>query len=376
MRILMQARGNLFDAPGGDTTQIIKTAEHLEKLGISCEIVVRRIEDYRAYDIVHLFNVTRIQETYCFARDAKAAKKPVVLSTIYWDNEETERMADVGWRRHLTRGLTLDQIERLKGLWRVVGERQVNAANILVVVKGFTRLQQETLRYVDWYLPNSEAEMALFRRKIASGRDLPYTVVPNGVDVSQSDELSSSYSMLDGCVLCVGRIDGRKNQLNLVRAMSASKLPLVFVGKPAPNHSAYMRQVQQEATPDTHFIGQLPQSQIVSLYRRAKVHCLPSWYETPGLASLEAAAEGCNIVVTNRGSTGEYFGDHAYYCEPDDVDSIRRMVLLAHAAPVDQSLRQLVRSRFTWEEAARKTAEAYMESLGLGNGSAQRGCPL
>ena len=360
MKVLMQARINLFTASGGDTIQILKTSEYLERIGIACDISTASVRDYTSYDIIHLFNYTRIQETSWFAREAKKRGKPVVLSTVYWDNEETERMADLGWRKYLTRFLSLDQIERLKGLWRVIAERQVNKASLNLIIKGFSRLQVETIKYIDYYLPNSEGEMGLFQEKFCHQTILPYSVVPNGVDPkNQLDEPADQGSAFADCVLCVGRIDGRKNQLNLARALKGSSFPVVFVGQAAPNHSSYMEKVRRESGPDCHFLGQVSNNEVHRLYRLARVHCLPSWYETPGLASLEAAAAGCNIVVTDRGSTRVYFGDLAYYCEPDSVESIREAVDRAYNAPRNERLQRHVLENYTWEKAARKTAEAY-----------------
>ena len=31
---------------------------------------------------------------------------------------------------------------------------------------------------------------------------------------------------------------------------------------------------------------------------------------------------GCNIVVSDRGTTKDYFKDYAYYCSPNDIESI------------------------------------------------------
>ena len=38
MKVLFQTRTNLFDAPGGDLIQMMKTKEHLEKLGVTVDI--------------------------------------------------------------------------------------------------------------------------------------------------------------------------------------------------------------------------------------------------------------------------------------------------------------------------------------------------
>ena len=38
MKVLFQTRTNLFDAPGGDMIQLLKTKEHLEKLGVEVDV--------------------------------------------------------------------------------------------------------------------------------------------------------------------------------------------------------------------------------------------------------------------------------------------------------------------------------------------------
>ncbi|MBK7308934.1 MAG: glycosyltransferase [Chitinophagaceae bacterium] len=57
----------------------------------------------------------------------------------------------------------------------------------------------------------------------------------------------------------------------------------------------------KEAAGNIVFAGRLTQTALANYYARARVHVLPSWFETCGLSSLEAAAMGCNIVITARG---------------------------------------------------------------------------
>ena len=86
---------------------------------------------------------------------------------------------------------------------------------------------------------------------------------------------------------------------------------------------------------------------------------LPSWRETPGLVSLEAAAVGCPVVTTSVGSTREYFGAEALYCDPWSRASIRKAVASAIRGPGSESLRLRVRRDFTWLRAAEATLRAY-----------------
>lgn len=98
MKVLMQTRQNVFDLAGGDTTQLVKTKEALESKGIDVDLSLDLRPDVSGYDVVHLFNLTRVQETFIQSKNAKEAGKPVVLSTIYWPTDSFEKSAANGLR--------------------------------------------------------------------------------------------------------------------------------------------------------------------------------------------------------------------------------------------------------------------------------------
>jgi glycosyltransferase involved in cell wall biosynthesis len=101
------------------------------------------------------------------------------------------------------------------------------------------------------------------------------------------------------------------------------------------------------------------------LYKVAKVHALVSWMETPGLSSLEAAAMGCNIVVTRKGDTYDYFENYAFYCEPDNVNSIKQAIDDAFTSSVNPKLKQKILDNYTWEKTAEETYKAYKKILNI-----------
>lgn len=71
MKVLIQSRKNFYTLRGGDTVQLLKTKEELEKLGVEVDISLEYEPDLQSYDLVHLSNVTRIQETYLHVKNAK-----------------------------------------------------------------------------------------------------------------------------------------------------------------------------------------------------------------------------------------------------------------------------------------------------------------
>ena len=105
------------------------------------------------------------------------------------------------------------------------------------------------------------------------------------------------------------------------------------------------------------------QEQLIDYYKSAKVHVLPSWFETTGLSSLEAAAMGCSIVITDKGDTKEYFGNHAVYCSPSSASDILSAVEKAAGLPVNDVLQQKIFTQYTWQQASRRTAEGYKKII-------------
>jgi len=98
---------------------------------------------------------------------------------------------------------------------------------------------------------------------------------------------------------------------------------------------------------------------LASAYGAARVFALPSLFETPGLAALEAGLAGCPVVLTPNGSTREYFGDLATYARPHRPREIARGVTAAWEGGRDGRLAGHILRSFLWSHVARLTAEIY-----------------
>ena len=134
---------------------------------------------------------------------------------------------------------------------------------------------------------------------------------------------------------------------------------LLLIGKAAPNQQAYFKRCRREAAQNVSFLDHLPQQQLKEYYQKAKVHVLPSHFENIGLASIEAGAMNCNLVVSSKGFISEYLRDEAYYCDPCSEASIRTAIEQAAQAPAHDVLQERIRSDFNWRRSALITKEAY-----------------
>ena len=114
-------------------------------------------------------------------------------------------------------------------------------------------------------------------------------------------------------------------------------------------------------------IDHLPQDLLASAYAAAAVHALPSWMETCGLVSLEAALCGTPLVGSLFGHELEYLEGDAWTCDPGDPDSVRKAVESAWAAGRQHSrpiaMKRKVLERFNWEQTVDSTERLYQRVL-------------
>lgn len=366
MKILFQSRKTLFSAPGGDTTQILKTKEYLEKLGALVDISLELTPDVSTYDIVHVFNLMRPQELYLQVKNAKKYGKKVALSTIYGPYEEYEKKARGGILQIMNNMLSITQIEYLKVIARAVLNFEFSKGTCVYLLNGHKRLQRKIIKMVDVFLPNSDSEML----RVAEDFDLKtynYVAVANAVDINkfkyEDITIDPELDKYKDCVLCVSRIEGRKNQLNVIRACRDLPYKFVFIGKAGANFKKYYERCKKEANSNTYFLGQIEHEKLPQFYKIAKVHILASWMETPGLSSLEAGVMRTNIVVTKKGDTEDYFKDFAFYCDPDDLQSIKDAVKQAYESPFQEELLTRILKNYTWHDTAMQTLKGYESVL-------------
>jgi len=355
MRIALITRSTLFTVPGGDTVQIEQTARQLVAMGVDVDIkrADEQIEYYK-YDLLHFFNITRPADLLRHSRSGK----PFVVSTILCDYSEYDK--------HHRKGIGVlfsympdEWVEYAKTMGRFLLGRD-KLVSIDYAWKGQRKSIKEILNRATLILPNSASE---YERVATTYVCNPkYMVVPNGIDTKTFGQQGNA-DRDEQLVLCVARIEGIKNQVNLIKALNNTRFQLLLIGSHSPNQVAYYRECRSLAAGNIRFIDHIPQQQLVSYYQKAKVHILPSWFETTGLSSIEGAVMGCNIVITDKGDAKEYFGADAFYCDPSSPQSIFNAVERASAADANETLRNKILQQYTWQQAAKQTLKAYQQTI-------------
>jgi glycosyltransferase involved in cell wall biosynthesis len=177
-------------------------------------------------------------------------------------------------------------------------------------------------------------------------------VIPHGVDPAFVPGVGTGA----GYLLFVGAVQRRKDPWAALEAALDVQLPLVIVG---PEREPALAGELRRRGADLR--GYVEKRELAELYRGAVCLVVPSRYEGFGLPVLEAMASGTPVVAAPDPALVEVAADAAVFADQGDLSGA-----ILHALDRRAELRAagLIRaSRFSWEEAARRTAGVYRSLL-------------
>lgn len=345
MRVLFYSYPSAFQNPGGGEIQLLKTKEALGRKGITVKLFDQWQDRLDNFDILHIFG--SVKDCIGLMQTARNKGVKIALSTIFWST----------FKRAIYE--TRDVKTRVELCLR-------HLAKVLFPV--FPSGRRKTMLLSDILLPNSLAEARQLRRFFALP-PIKIHIVPNGVDERFKDAnpklFIDKYGFRD-FVLAVGRIEPRKNQLNLIRAFNRIGKDLVIIGDPVSDYMDYYKKCRESSGKNIHFLAGLKHDDplLKSAYAACDLFIAPGWFETPGLAALEAGLAGAKLAVTKFGCTEEYFKDMAEYFDPSSINDITRAVLSAYEKSRTEDLKNHIYQNYTWDKVACATISAYKKILG------------
>lgn len=348
LKVLFVSRPNLLTQVGGDTLHLQQNRLYLQKLGVETSLWDGS-QNLKEFQLIHFFGLSRPANLMPLLK----CGLPIVVSSIYVDYQKADREAS-RMRATLQQLLGQHGLEYLKLLARAAKGRE-QWPGLAYLLEGQRGSIRKILDQSVALITASESELGIIVEDFPFAGD--HYVVRLGTE--HLPPLAPNKQKKD--VLCVARIEPIKNQINLIRAQAGCDWKLHLVGDAAPAHVGYLNTCKTEAGPKVLFHNSRNHEECASMYNKAKVHVLPSYYETTGLASLEALHFGCQIVVNDHPISRELFGEHAFYAKVDDPKSLRQAI--QKALNSTDTHKQWLHDHFSWSEAAHKILTIYRKVL-------------
>lgn len=154
----------------------------------------------------------------------------------------------------------------------------------------------------------------------------------------------------------------------VARVAKKRKIRLVVIGTPQKKGAVIHLVKELDMGQLVNFTGRVSDQELVRQYARASLAVVPSLYEGFGLPAGEAMACGVPLISTTGGALPEVVGDAGLLVPPADADALAGALndLLGDAARAQALGRagyERAQQHFTWEQAARATAEVYREAI-------------
>ncbi len=345
MRVAFFTYPSAFQNIGGGEILLLKLKEYLEKKGVRVDLFDIWNGKVTDYDFIHIFG--SVKDCLGLALVARSRNVKVAITPLLWSDLR---------RALFTQGSVRT---KLNFLCRHFAK---------VVWPSFPSARRKLLLASDLIFPNSDIE----KRQIARLFSIPkerMRVVYNGVDpifLSASPDLFRQAHGEESFILGVGRIEPRKNQLNLIKGVARlESKKLILIGSPVSGYEDYFMACQKEGKGFTTFIPTLRHDDpmLRSAYAACELFVLQGWFETPGLVAMEAALAGARVIATSGGSTREYFQDKVDYLNPADPSDISRKIQRNLSKPKSGVLKEHILAHFTWDKIAQDTHRFYQETL-------------
>jgi glycosyltransferase involved in cell wall biosynthesis len=234
-------------------------------------------------------------------------------------------------------------------------------------------MQSLVARRVDQVITVSECSAHEIERLI----EIPASrikVVYNGVDTNLFRN-NNGIAKEPKSMIFVGNTEDRKKgiihllqALRLIKGECPVKLTIVDGGAPETTYApALVREYGLED--QVTIVRRLSGEELVHYYSSAEIAAVPSLFEGFGFPAAEAMACELPVITTKAGALPELVsdGDNGILIDPGDVPALAAAIRLLLEdeelrCKMGHAGRRIAQRKFSWEQAAKQTVEAYRQA--------------
>lgn len=201
-----------------------------------------------------------------------------------------------------------------------------------------------------------------------------YGAVSNSFAEQTEQTLSDNLpKLLDkGFILYGGNLDHRKNLQNMLVAFSQlpakirKKFPLVLTSiKINKEYLDNLLKEYQLKASELIYLGHVDDAELVQLYRKCTLFCMPSMYEGLGLPVLEAMECGAVVIAANNSSLQELVENEEMQFDANNPEELSQLILnILKNKQLQNRIRKYGQKRvaeFSWQITCQKVVEKIKE---------------
>ena len=377
MRVLVKGRIDSQIKSGGDILSIKDKIPHLKKLGIYITLDLIGKESVKFFDVVHLQqSIYNTYALYCHFREAEFYKKPVVYKPLYNPIKDVKPYMHYGQTKKVGMIYRLlnnhNSYIKLRDIFYSLHYKNFRTMKEKIF-SDYSKMQIAILTKT-YLIPDSHLEMNTINEEF-NIKINHYSVVHNSLGINNELETISPLLFFNkykitNFVLCAGRIEPLKNQINLLKALQGMNIQVVITGSTVLYHKKYINELKKLILNNSnfHWLGYINREMLFSAIKNAHVIAIPSWTEVSPALGIEGGYFDCNIATTEGGYGKEYFKENVWYLDPKDINSIRKAVLDAFDSPKGcNSFKSRIISEFSLEKTSQELYDSYCNAIKINN---------
>jgi glycosyltransferase involved in cell wall biosynthesis len=332
IKIIFLVRNDFFMKFGGDTFQINQYIENIN--GIDFSIVT--LNDFNENLTADLYIITNTDRCFEFVEFSVLLRKfdlfdKVAILPIHHSLKAIEEFNffkyGKAWKLLKIFG-GFFFLEKIKGFYRNIKEGKLlsSLSHFNLNYKLIIRKALIDCRFV---ISIAQGEVVKIKEDFNISQLENYYIIRNGVSDSFISKIYDNeylYSDRDIDVLVCGRIEERKNQLSIVKALTGINANIVFIGALNENNKSYATQFIRSINSECSmaYQGSVNPEDIANYYKRTKICLSASWFEVSSLVDIEAYYSGCLVFSSLNGHSSEIIPEsHIDLVDPSNLKHLK-----------------------------------------------------